>query len=342
MAQAFVLVEKGRGLVHPNPLVGALVVKNGEIIGRGFHSAFGAAHAEVEAINDAKKTGGDRACEGSNLYVTLEPCCHIGKTPPCTDAVIQSGTHHVTHAIEDPNPEVAGKSRDILEQAGITVEPNVSRDRALEQNRAYFRFRKTGLPWVTWKIALTPDDQLTFTQGERTQITGPEADAYVDELRSKTDAVLIGSSTAKIDNPGLRVRNGKGRDPYRVVFDTKLSVSLDLKLIKGNFDNKTIIVTTNDQESAHKPYIGQDVEIITVRAAGGRIDLRRALSRLADKGIFDILMEAGMTLGEAMIEDGLVQSKIILQSADVASAKKEFKDAMILGNDLGTEIKISN
>lgn len=338
MMMAFELAEQGRGRVHPNPLVGAVIVRDGRLLAGGFHAAFGLPHAEAAAIAAVADPAG---CRGADLYVTLEPCCHHGKTPPCTEAIAGAGIGRVVFAVADPNPAVAGKGAAALKSAGIRVASGLEAARARRQNRAYFRYRETGLPFVSWKLALTSDGRSFLEPGKRARITGPEADADVDRLRCRADAVAIGVATAIADDPGLRVRSFQGRDPWRIIFDTRLRLPIASRLVQENADGRTIVVTAEKSVAKRRPFHEKRVQFVDAPAAEGRIDLDAGFRAIAERGILEILLEAGETLGGEMIARRLVQEKIIYQpSTDPAPALRTSTFAEFLGRDTKTVISL--
>jgi diaminohydroxyphosphoribosylaminopyrimidine deaminase/5-amino-6-(5-phosphoribosylamino)uracil reductase len=314
MARAFDLAERARGLTHPNPLVGAVIERDGEIIGEGFHTRFGAAHAEIEAIQDVERDHGAEACRGATLHVTLEPCAHHGKTPPCVEAIIRAGLGRVVFALDDPNPLVAGKGRAALEAAGIKVESGVEATTARQQNRAYLHWRATGLPLVNWKVATTLDGRASFEPGKPASISSPESRVRTDRLRLYADAIAIGEATAICDDPGLRVRDRSGRDPFRVVFAPRLELSPDLRLFRENSDARTILVTRDDCPTGSRAAFEGFCRVIMVPPDGEELDLEAALRALAAAGLLDILVESGGRLGAALWRKNLLQKLFVMVS----------------------------
>src|SRR3989338_1737631 len=222
MALALRLALKGKGKTKTNPLVGAVIAKQGKIIGKGWHRAFGKAHAEINALEQAGKKAA-----GATLYVTLEPCCHYGKTPPCTKAIISAGINRVVCAMKDPNPLVNGNGIRELRKAGIEMETGLLKERAREMNRGFISIIEKGRPYITLKAALTADGCLTWGNGKRKKITGKEADIYAHKLRAENDAILVGIGTVMKDNPQLTVRLVKGRNPVRIILDTNLDTPIN-------------------------------------------------------------------------------------------------------------------
>lgn len=331
MRRALELAENGRGTTHPNPLVGAVIVRDGQIVAEGWHTAFGEPHAEVEAIRAA---GGPASCVGTDLYVTLEPCSHHGKTPPCTDAIREAGFKRVFVSVGDSNPLVNGEGKRLLEESGIEVREGILEKEGLALNRVYFHWRKTGCPFIRWKIAQTADGRMTFQKGTRTNITGPESWNWVRCERAKADAVLVGIETVLIDNPRLRALDDFGRQPYRVVFDSRLRIPLDSKLIAENADGRTIVCTSSDDEELVRRLKDRGVKVISARGRDGRVELEDALVRLAEMGILDILLESGRTLGNALLDDGFVNEVVLLQTGQIGTRTGTLKETDSLGADL--------
>lgn len=322
MRRALELAERGRSFTHPNPLVGAVLLHNGRIVAEGWHAACGRPHAEVEAIEAARGADFDRWSE-STLVVTLEPCCHQGRTPPCTEAILGAGIPRVVFALDDPDHHVAGKGRARLESQGVRVERGVLAEEAARQNEAYLHHRRTGLPFVTWKTARTPEGATSWTPGLRTRITGVEADAWVDELRAHCDAVLVGGETARIDDPGLRIRTrpAPGRvpgapeppDPWRIILSTTGRVPPGSRLLTMNEDGRTLLVTGRER-AIPDPGERKNLDVIAVMQDGPGLDLEAALESIAARGILSILCEAGDRLGRALLGEGLVRRLVLLEA----------------------------
>ncbi|MBI3871868.1 MAG: bifunctional diaminohydroxyphosphoribosylaminopyrimidine deaminase/5-amino-6-(5-phosphoribosylamino)uracil reductase RibD, partial [candidate division Zixibacteria bacterium] len=238
MAEAIALAEKGAGRTSPNPMVGAIVIKNGEELGRGYHHRAGASHAEILALKEA----GSRAA-GATLYVNLEPCCHWGKTPPCVQAILETGIATVVCAMEDPNPQVSGAGIRHLRAAGVGVRVGVMQQQAMRQNEAHVKFAVTGRPLVTLKIAQTLDGKIATLGGGGEAITDLAARKYVHALRARYDAVLVGKNTVLKDDPQLTVRAVKGRDPLRLVLDSWGKIPPAAHVFAHNEDRKTVRIS---------------------------------------------------------------------------------------------------
>lgn len=292
--------ERGWGRVHPNPLVGAVIVADGQIIADGHHREYGGPHGEIEALRAA----GDRA-RGATLYVTLEPCSHHGKTPPCTDAIMAAGIKRVVFGAADPNP-VAGGGADVLRQAGIEVRGGVQADHVRRQNAIFFKLHERAGCFVALKLAMSLDARLTRATGTRERVTGDVAEREVHRLRSGFDAVMIGANTARIDDPLLTVRHAPPsiRPPARIVIDTHATLSPQSRLV-GSLDQAPLVVICGEAaETTALTTAG--VSVITVPTRDGRVDLHDAIGQLEAAGIHSILCEGGATLGAGLLEEGMV------------------------------------
>jgi len=292
----------GKYKPSPNPKVGAVVVKNSIIVGEGAHQYAGGPHAEVIALGQA----GEKA-KGADLYVTLEPCCHWGRTPPCTDAIIESSVKCVFVGGPDPDNRVSGKGISRLREAGIEVEVPVLEDECLRINRAYSWHRKTGLPWVTLKLAMSLDGRIATRTGDSKWITGEKSRAYVQKLRAEADAVMIGANTARTDNPRLTARLArKTVYPKRVILSSDSEIASDLVMFGE--EGETLVITTELASSQCRSRLAQTgARVVTVEAEKGRPSLKAALQALADTGCLSVLIEGGGELAAAALAAGLVQ-----------------------------------
>jgi diaminohydroxyphosphoribosylaminopyrimidine deaminase/5-amino-6-(5-phosphoribosylamino)uracil reductase len=307
MREALLLAEGGKGMVSPNPLVGAVIVKNNRVVGRGYHEGPGTPHAEVNALNEA----GELA-RGATLYATLEPCSTWGRTPPCTDAIISAGLARVFVSTTDPNPSVSGNGIRLLQAAGIKVEVGLLREEAESLNECYMKFMRTGLPFVILKIALTIDGLIATETGESKWITGTEARTRVQELRREVDAVLIGVGTALTDNPSLTVREpGTGREPKRIVLDSKLRISKGAAILDGSA--ATVIATTLIPQ---EPLGKADIWTLD-QEDSGRVSLDALLAKAAQQGITSILVEGGAQVFSSFISEGKADKLILFVAAKV-------------------------
>jgi len=290
MLHALRLAEAGWGRVHPNPMVGAVVVKDGVVVGEGYHAEYGGPHAEVAALEAAGP-----AAAGATLYVTLEPCRHWGKTPPCTNAVIRAGVTRVVVAALDPSPDAGGGAA-MLREAAIEVATGVCADEAKRQNAAFFHAQKSMLPFVTLKLAASLDGCISGAPGVRTTISGPESLQRVHILRAGYDAVLIGANTARVDNPLLTVRGPIEpiRPPIRVVLDSNLSVSPESELVKTAGEAPLWLLARGDVPIERRWRLEQKgVRVIAVPAGVGGLDIRAALAALHARGVRSIFCEGG-------------------------------------------------
>ncbi len=289
--------EKGLGRTSPNPAVGALLVKGGRVVARGHHVRAGAPHAEVVALARA----GARA-RGADLYTTLEPCDHWGKTPPCSLAILQAGVRRVFVGSRDPNPVVDGRGIARLRRGGAQVRAEVLREECDRLNRAWFHFITAGRPFVTLKVATTLDGRIATRTNDSRWVTGPEARAAVHRLRDRVDAVLVGSGTARADDPRLTTRLPGGRDPLRVVLDTRLRLPRSLRLFRQRSEAPTLVA----HGLARPPRLPRGVEPVRCRLRRGRIDLADLLAKLAERGVTHLLVEGGAEVASAFLAAGLV------------------------------------
>jgi len=303
MRRAIELAERGVGFTNPNPMVGAVIVKGGKVIGEGWHERCGEWHAERNAFKNCTVPA-----EGATMYVTLEPCCHYGKTPPCTEAIIEHGIARVVVGMEDPNPLVAGKGIALLREAGIEVVCGVEEEALREQNRVFLKYISTKLPWVAMKTAMTLDGKIATRTGDSKWITGAEARAYVHELRHRFMAILVGIGTAVADDPLLNCRiEGRGvRQPIRVVVDSNARLSLDSQLVKTAGEYRTIVAHTRfAPEERVKALRETGVEMLLCKEKEGLVDVRNLLELLGQSGIDSILLEGGGSLNYTFLSEGL-------------------------------------
>ncbi|MFB7641275.1 bifunctional diaminohydroxyphosphoribosylaminopyrimidine deaminase/5-amino-6-(5-phosphoribosylamino)uracil reductase RibD [Peribacillus butanolivorans] len=308
MKLALDLAASAKGKTNPNPVVGAVIVKDGVIAGTGIHRKAGEPHAEVHAF----KMAGDYA-KDATLYVTLEPCSHYGKTPPCANLVKESGVRRVVVATQDPNPEVAGRGISILRDAGIEVEVGVLEKEAQRLNERFIHNMITNRPFVISKYAMTLDGKLATHTGHSKWITGEESRHSVHLLRDEVDAILIGIGTVLADNPSLTTRlpEGGGKNPIRIILDSELRVPLDANVVQVS-DAKTVIVT---QENTSVDKIAalseKGIEFIIVPKTDAGLDLRILMEELNKKGITDVLLEGGSEVNSSFLRAGLIDKYLI-------------------------------
>jgi len=304
------LAARGRGITSPNPMVGALVVKDRKIIGRGYHKKAGTPHAEILAIEEA----GGRA-SGSTLYVNLEPCCHLDKkTPPCTDAIIKAGVKRVVLGMIDPNPKVSGNGIKILRGAGIDVQTGVLERESKRLNEAYIKYITTGLPFIILKIASSIDGKIATASGESKWITCEKSRRMVHRLRSEVDAVMVGIGTIIKDDPLLNVRLVKGRDPHRIILDSQLRIPLSAKVLNTG-PAKTYIATSLDAPQDKIMALREKgIEVILLGSKEGYIDLQSLMKELGSLGIMNLMIEGGSETNASSLKAGIVDKVLIFIS----------------------------
>lgn len=301
MQKALDLAECGRGSVSPNPVVGAVLVKNGKIISQGYHQKFGSAHAEAEVLRRAGKKA-----KGATLYVTLEPCSTYGKTPPCVNAIIRSRVKRVVIAAKDPNPKHNGRAITLLKKAKIQVVTHVLYEKAKMQNEAFNKWICTGIPFVTLKMAQTLDGKIATKSGESKWISGPHARNWVGKLRSQVDAILVGTQTAIKDNPRLTIRNQKSKyQPWRIVLDADLKLNSKMNLFKSG--GMTILVCSHQNAAkAVKKFSQRNVFILAISVKKKHFVLKELLEKLGKLGITSLLVEGGAELAWSFLAEKLV------------------------------------
>lgn len=301
MGMALELAVRGEGWTSPNPMVGAVLVKDGRVIGQGWHERCGALHAERHALARCTE---DPA--GATLYVTLEPCCHTGRQPPCTQAILDAGIRRVVVGSPDPNPLVAGKGIQILREAGVDVTENVLREDCDRVNRIFLHYIQTGLPLVAVKYAMTMDGKIACYTGASQWITGQEARSHVHRLRHRYRAIMVGVGTVLADDPMLNCRLPQGRDPIRVVCDSSLRTPLTSQLVQTAGQIPTILATAADPQR-FQPYLDAGCTVLALPGADGRVDLPGLLRELGRREVDSLLVEGGGRLNWSMLKDGLVQ-----------------------------------
>lgn len=310
MTRALRIAARGLYTAHPNPRVGCVLVRDGKIVGEGWHERAGEAHAETRALQQA----GEHV-RGATAYVTLEPCCHTGRTPPCTDALIKAGVARVVCAMNDPNPQVAGKGLKQLAAAGIQLESGVLQAEAAALNSGFIMRMQKQRPYVRCKLAMSLDGRTALASGESRWITGNEARADVQHLRAQSGAILTGIGTVLADDPRLTVREEADelaltRQALRAVLDTHLRTPVDARLLKE--PGRTLIFTAEQEEARKKPLQDAGAEIVSLPPQGERLDLAAVLQYLAaQQEVNEVLLEAGATLSGAMLQAGLIDELII-------------------------------
>jgi diaminohydroxyphosphoribosylaminopyrimidine deaminase / 5-amino-6-(5-phosphoribosylamino)uracil reductase len=302
--EAFRLAERGRGHTHPNPMVGAVIVRGGAIVGRGWHLGPGEPHAEAMALAEA----GARAA-GATLFCTLEPCSHFGRTPPCADAVVAAGISRVVIALRDPNPLVDGRGMETLRDGGVDVESREERwgPRARKQNAAFLKFHATGLPLVTYKAAVTLDGKVAASGGDARWISCLESRRAVHQLRADADAVMVGAGTVRRDDPELTVRLCEGRDPARVIVTRRGDLPPTARLLETARSAVTIVVAEEADGAARRLIEASGAELVEVGEGG----LRAALAALAERGLLDVICEGGPGLAGSLLAEGLIDRLLL-------------------------------
>ncbi|MDD2554807.1 MAG: bifunctional diaminohydroxyphosphoribosylaminopyrimidine deaminase/5-amino-6-(5-phosphoribosylamino)uracil reductase RibD [Syntrophaceticus sp.] len=312
MSRALELAEKGRGKTSPNPLVGAVIVRSGGIVGEGYHQKAGTPHAEIHALRDASEKA-----KGAIMYVTLEPCCHYGRTPPCTEAIIENGIKEVVVGAVDPNPLVAGKGIKTLEKAGIRVITGVLAKDAQRQNEAFIKYIRFGRPFITLKAAISQDGKIATKTGDSKWITGEEARRLVHQMRATNDAIMVGIGTVLADDPLLTVRlQGQHRQPLRVIIDSSLRIPIDSQLVKTASQVATIIAAAEGRYSKEKraELEAMGVEIWDLPAVQKRVDLVTLMQKLGKREITSLLLEGGPTVNTSALEAGLIDKFVFFQA----------------------------
>lgn len=354
MRRAISLAKKGCGYTNPNPLVGAVIVKDGKIIGEGYHEKIGELHAERNALKNCKEDP-----EGAEIYVTLEPCCHYGKTPPCTQALIEAGIKKVYVGNTDPNPKVAGGGIKILKEHGIEVETGILEEECRQLNDIFFHYIQSDIPYTALKYAMTLDGKIATAAGESKWITSETAREHVHKLRHQYAAIMAGIGTVLADDPMLNARIENGNDPIRVICDSNLRIPLKSKIVTTAGQIRTIIATTSNDEGKIRNLTQMGCEIIKTTEENGRVNLKELLRKLRKMEIDSVLTEGGGTLNEALIQNGCVHkvyAYIALKLVGGETAKtpvegkgiSKLKDAVIfdelkataLGNDILLEGKV--
>ena len=312
MKRALALARRGLGRTAPNPAVGCVIVRDGQIVGEGWHKQAGTPHAEVHALAMA-----GAAAKGADVYVTLEPCCHHGKTPPCCDALIEAGVKRVIAGMVDPYLQVAGQGLQKLRQAGIRVEVGLLEEQCAELNKGFIKTVLTGMPYLIYKTAMTLDGNIATVTGHSRWVTSEASRRLVHRLRSGCDAVMVGVDTVIADNPQLTVRHVKGRDPLRIIVDTRLRTPESVCLLSGLDAAKTIIATCEANPEVHQRYLEQGATILVCHEYDGRVDMDDLLRKLAVKGIQSILLEGGSRLAGDLLQRNLIDECIFFYAPKV-------------------------
>ena len=314
MRRAIKLAKKGSGHVNPNPLVGAVIVRDGEIIGEGYHECYGQLHAERNAIANAKKRA--NSLEGSTIYVTLEPCCHYGKTPPCTEAIIEEKIARVVVGSDDPNPLVSGKGFQMLREKGIEVIPHFLKEECDAMNHVIFHYIRTGIPYVAMKYAMTMDGKIACYTGDSKWVTGEESRAHVQTLRNHYKGIMAGIGTVLADDPMLNCRIEGGRDPIRIIADSHLRIPMDSQLVRTAGQQPLIVACLPDADEEKAAQLQEKgVEVLRIPGVTTAditeeqkevISLPVLMKELGARKIDGILLEGGGQLNESALQAGIV------------------------------------
>ena len=314
MRRAIELAKKGSGHVNPNPLVGAVIVRDGEIIGEGYHECYGQLHAERNAIANAKKRG--NSLEGSTIYVTLEPCCHYGKTSPCTEAIIEEKIARVVVGSDDPNPLVSGKGFQMLREKGIEVIPHFLKEECDAMNHVFFHYIRTGTPYVAMKYAMTMDGKIACYTGDSKWVTGEESRAHVQTLRNHYKGIMAGIGTVRADDPMLNCRIEGGRDPIRIITDSHLRIPMDSQLVRTAGQQPLIVACLPDADEEKAAQLQEKgVEVLRIPGVTTAditeeqkevISLPVLMKELGARKIDGILLEGGGQLNESALQAGIV------------------------------------
>lgn len=319
MKRAIEISKKGTGYTYPNPLVGAVIVKDHKIIGEGYHEYFGGNHAEINALKSAKED-----VYGSTMYVTLEPCSHYGKTPPCAEAIVKSGIKEVIVGMIDPNELVAGRGIEILENNGINVVQGILESEVKKVNEIFIKYITTKEPFCILKTAMTFDGKIATKSGDSKWISNEISRKYVHDIRHKVAGVMVGIGTVLKDNPSLttRLNDKEGKDSTRIILDTKGRIPLDSKVFNSKSEASTIIVTT---ELATKEKI-QDIldvgaEVIVTPLYNGKVDLKYLMKKLGEKNIDSILLEGGSELNYSALDAGIVDKVVSFIAPKIIGGK---------------------
>ena len=302
MKMALELAQKGMGFTAPNPMVGAVIVKNGRIIGQGYHRKYGGLHAEREALAACTEEP-----KGASIYVTLEPCCHYGKQPPCVNAILEAGIRRVIIGSSDPNPLVAGKGIRILKDHGIEVTENILKEECDKLNEAFFYYIQNKKPYVVMKYAMTMDGKIAAYTGESKWVTGEAARIHVQEQRLKYTGIMVGVGTVLADDPMLTCRLENSRNPVRIICDSHLRTPLTSKIVRTAETIPTILASSSKDQQKIKNYEELGCQVLYVPEKNGHIDLNRLMELLGAAKIDSILLEGGGSLNWSALESGIVQ-----------------------------------
>lgn len=314
MKRALKLARKGEGRVSPNPMVGAVIVKDGRIIGEGYHKEFGGNHAEINAINSASE-----AIKGTTFYVTLEPCSHHGKTPPCTDMIIRVNPSRIVIGTADPNPLVSGRGIDILERHGIRTEVGILEEECRELNEIFFKFIRTKIPFITLKFAQTIDGKIATSTGHSRWISSEPSLKFAHRLRSIHDGIMVGAGTILTDDPELTVRRTRGKNPLRIVVDSTLRIQANARVLKNQENAKTIVATTQryDKEKFSQLTAARIETLVINSDTRNHVDLKKLLVELGKKEISSVLVEGGSKIITSFLKEKIADRIVIVMAPKI-------------------------
>lgn len=304
MSRALELAQKGIGYTNPNPLVGAVIVKNGKIIGEGYHQLYGGPHAEVNAFKNAIED-----VAGATMYVTLEPCSHYGKTPPCANAIVEKKIDKVVISVNDPNPLVAGKGIELLRNNGIEVVTGVLEEEGRKLNEIFLKYITSKLPFCILKTAMTLDGKIATHIGDSKWITNERSREFVHKLRHRVSGIMVGIGTILADNPMLntRLKDGEGSDPHKIIVDSKAQMPLDARVLNMQSKASTIVAVTEQADKKRIELLkDRGAEIILTPLKDGKVDLNFLMKELGRRKIDSVLLEGGGTLNYSALEEGIV------------------------------------
>lgn len=323
MRYAIELAKKGVGAVNPNPLVGAVIVKDDQIIGQGYHKAYGGLHAEREAFANLTEDA-----EGADMYVTLEPCCHHGKQPPCVEAIVEHKIKRVYVGSDDPNSLVSGKGYEYLREHGIEVHTHILKDECDALNDIFFHYITTKTPYVIMKYAMTMDGKIAAYTGKSKWISNEASRYNSQELRNRCSGIMVGIGTVLTDNPMLTCRIEGGHNPVRIVCDSNMRIPVDSNIVKTAKDIRTVLAVGNGLkshigalDSKYNELVLQGVEVVFIDEKDGRIDIKSLIIKLGEMGIDSIIVEGGGTLNFSMVKSGLVNEVIIYMAPKILGGK---------------------
>lgn len=317
MSRAIELAEKGIGRTNPNPMVGAVIVKDGRIIGEGYHEKCGEPHAERNAFAALTEPAA-----GATLYVTLEPCCHQGRTPPCTEAILEHGIARVVIGSRDPNPLVSGKGAAVLRKAGVKVEEDFMKEECDRLNPVFFHYITTRLPYVAMKYAMTADGKTATKTGASRWITGEEARTEVHRMRSRYMGIMVGIGTVLADDPMLNVRLEGKKSPVRIICDSHLGIPLDSQICRTAHQYPTIVACADGHPEKEQALADMGVQVVRCPDAHGETDLKKLMKYLGQQGIDSVFLEGGGTLNDSALRLGIVQKIMVFIAPKVFGGKE--------------------